>query len=46
MISDLSEKYNFSVFDFALAKKEARLKQLRTELTSDSSNAAHFWINY
>ncbi|CAD8121091.1 unnamed protein product [Paramecium sonneborni] len=42
VISDLSEKYNFSVFDFALAKKEARLKQLRTELTSDSSNAAHF----
>ncbi|CAD8123485.1 unnamed protein product [Paramecium sonneborni] len=42
VISDLSEKYNFSVFDFALAKKEARLKQLRAELTSDSSNAAHF----
>ncbi|CAD8201453.1 unnamed protein product [Paramecium octaurelia] len=42
VISDLAEKYNFSVFDFALAKKEARLKQLRAELTSDSSNAAHF----
>ncbi|CAD8129129.1 unnamed protein product [Paramecium sonneborni] len=42
VISDLSEKYNFSVFDFALAKKEARLKQLRAELTSDRSNAAHF----
>ncbi|CAD8204640.1 unnamed protein product [Paramecium pentaurelia] len=42
VISDLAEKYNFSVFDFAIAKKEARLKQLRAELTSDSSNAAHF----
>ncbi|CAK68638.1 unnamed protein product (macronuclear) [Paramecium tetraurelia] len=36
------EVYSFSVFDFALAKKEARLKQLRAELTSDSSNAAYF----
>ncbi|CAD8204192.1 unnamed protein product [Paramecium octaurelia] len=42
VLSELAEKYNFSVFDFALAKKEARLKQLRAELTSDSSNAAHF----
>jgi len=42
-LGNLSEKYNFSVFDFAIAKKEARLKQLRAELTSDSNNPAHMW---
>ena len=38
LIEDLSEKYNFSVFDFAQAKKESHLKELRNELTSESSN--------
>jgi hypothetical protein len=42
VLTELAEKYNFSVFDFAIAKKESRLKQLRAEFTSDSSNAAHY----
>ena len=36
VVSELGKKYNFSIFDFALAKKEAHLKQLRRELTNDS----------
>lgn len=38
IVQDLSEKYNFTVFDFAQAKKESHLKELRNELTSESSN--------
>ncbi|KRX04793.1 hypothetical protein PPERSA_06427 [Pseudocohnilembus persalinus] len=35
VIGDLAQKYNFSVFDFAIAKKESHLKALRRELTAD-----------
>ena len=38
IIKELSEKYSFTVFDFAQAKKESHLKELRNELTSESSN--------
>lgn len=38
LVEELSEKYSFSVFDFAQAKKESHLKELRKELTSESSN--------
>lgn len=38
IVEELSEKYSFSVFDFAQAKKESHLKELRKELTSESSN--------
>ena len=38
LVDDLSKKYDFSVFDFAQAKKESHLKELRKELTSESSN--------
>ncbi|KAM3137294.1 hypothetical protein pb186bvf_010664 [Paramecium bursaria] len=41
VVSELGKKYNFSIFDFALAKKEAHLKQLRRELTNDSQNVSH-----
>jgi hypothetical protein len=29
VLEELGRKYNFTVFDFALAKKESHLKQLR-----------------
>lgn len=38
LVTNLSQKYDFSVFDFAQAKKESHLKELRKELTSESSN--------
>jgi len=34
-VGELSKKYNFSVFDFAQAKKEAHLKHLRAELINE-----------
>jgi len=36
LITDLSAKYNFSIFDFAQAKKEAHLKHLRNELLKET----------
>jgi hypothetical protein len=38
VVEDLAKKYNFSVFDFALAKKESHLKELRNELVSQSNH--------
>lgn len=38
VVNRLTAKYNFSVYDFALAKKESHLKNLRNELASDSTN--------
>ena len=36
LITDLTKKYNFTVFDFAQAKKEAHLKHFRAELIRDA----------
>lgn len=38
LIEKFSKKYDFTIFDFAQAKKESHLKELRNELTSESSN--------
>lgn len=35
VVADLAKKYNFSVFDFAQAKKEAHLKALRYQLVRE-----------
>jgi len=42
LVDKLSLKYNFSVFDFALAKKESHLKALVSELASDSAGISSF----
>jgi len=36
LITELTAKYNFSIFDFAQAKKEAHLKHLRNELVKET----------
>ena len=36
VVNDLSVKYNFSIFDFHQAKKEAHLKHLRAELLNEN----------
>ena len=36
LITELSKKYDFTVFDFAQAKKEAHLKHFRAELIRDA----------
>lgn len=36
ILDELSAKYNFSVFDFALAKKEAHLKMLVNDLVGEN----------
>jgi hypothetical protein len=41
LVTELAAKYNFSIFDFALAKKEATLK----ELTNEISSSARFYFN-
>jgi hypothetical protein len=38
VVADLSKKYNFSVFDFAQAKKEAHLKALRYQLVKEGQS--------
>lgn len=38
IVEDLSNKYKFRIYDFAQAKKESHLKELRNELTSESAN--------
>lgn len=35
-LRDLAQKYNFTIFDFAQAKKEAHLKHLRAELLKET----------
>lgn len=36
VITELAAKYSFSVFDFALAKKESSMKELASEISSTS----------
>ena len=36
VIDELAKKYNFTVFDFAQAKKESHLKILRAQLIQDT----------
>ena len=44
-VDTLSKKYGFSVFDFAQAKKESHLKELRNELVGKvNSSFSKFWI--
>lgn len=42
VIAELAAKYQFSVFDFALAKKESHFKQLVNELVSDSAGISSY----
>lgn len=35
-LDQLANKYNLTVFDFALAKKESHLKSLKDQLTFES----------
>jgi hypothetical protein len=42
LLDNLSKKYKFTVFDFALAKKEAHLKALRAELISENYVSKNF----
>ena len=44
VIAELAAKYQFSVFDFALAKKESHFKQLVNELVSDSAGISSYWL--
>ena len=39
----MSEKYQFTIFDFAQAKKEAHLKQLKIQLVNGEETLSKLW---